>query len=152
MKITGTRFGDIDFSPTDLVFFKGGLIGFPELHEFVVVSHKEDSPFRWLQSVQEPALAFLCATPEAFVEEYNPALEPDVVEALALTETTERRLLTTATIPSGQPSAMTLNLAAPILINAETRSALQFVLDDDAYNVKHRVFPQADLAGEKVAA
>ena len=151
MKLSGTRFGDIEFGPSDVVFFKEGLIGFPALHEFVIISHKEESPFRWLQSVQEPAVAFLCAVPQHFIETYNPALTTSVVESLKLTEDTDRFVLTTASIPKGKPEDMTLNLAAPILVNAKTRSALQFVLEDEAYTVKHRVFPEAKVK-EKVAA
>jgi flagellar assembly factor FliW len=151
MQLTGTRFGDIEFGPNDVLFFKQGLIGFPNLQEFVLISHKDDSPFRWLQSVQETSMAFLCAVPQHFVPEYNPDLSTSVVEALKLEEDTDRYVLTTASIPKGQPDGMTLNLAAPILVNANTRSALQFVLDDEAYTVKHRVFPTAKVK-QKVAA
>lgn len=151
MKITGTRFGEIEFSPNDVLFLKEGLIGFPAMQEFVLISHKEASPFRWMQSVQDPSMAFLCALPQHFVQDYNPELPKGVVEALTLDETTERYVLTTATIPPGRPDDMTLNLAAPILVNANTRSALQFVLEDEAYTVKHRVFPEAKVK-ERVAA
>jgi len=151
MKLTGTRFGEIDFGPSDVVFFKEGLIGFPEMKEFVLVSHKDDSPFRWLQSVQEPTIAFLCAVPQHFVPDFNPTLTIAVAEALKLKGETERFVLTTASIPAGHPESMTLNLAAPILVNAKTRSALQFVLEDEAYTVKHRVFPEAKVS-QKVAA
>lgn len=151
MKLTGTRFGEIEFGPADVLFFKEGLIGFPGLQEFILLNHKEESPFRWLQSVQEPGVAFLCAVPQHFVPSYNPPLASDAVNALKLTDTTDRFVLTTAAIPKGHPEDMTLNLAAPILVNAKTRSALQFVLEDEAYTVKHRVFPEAKVK-EKVAA
>lgn len=151
MKLSGTRFGEIEVTPNDVLFFKEGLIGFPGLQEFVLISHKEESPFRWLQSVQEPTLAFLCAIPQHFIPTYNPVLTSAVVETLKLTEKTDRFVLTTAAIPKGLPSEMTLNLAAPILVNAKTRSALQFVLEDEAYTVKHRVFPEAKVKQEVAA-
>ena len=151
MKLTGTRFGDIEFGPAEVLFMRDGLIGFPQLQEFVLISHKDDSPFRWLQSVQEPAVAFLCAIPQHYLPTYNPSLPASVVEGLKLTEDTERYVLTTASIPRGMPNEMTLNLAAPILINAASRGAVQFVLDDEAYTVKHRVFPEAKV-NQKVAA
>ncbi|HVT11870.1 MAG TPA: flagellar assembly protein FliW [Fimbriimonadaceae bacterium] len=151
MKLTGTRFGEIDFGPTDVLFFKEGIIGFPLLQEFILLSHKDDSPFRWLQSVQEPGIAFLCVIPQHFVPDYNPELTHAVVESLKIEEDTERFVLTTASIPKGEPTKMTLNLAAPILVNARGRIALQFVLEDEAYTVKHRVFPEAKVK-EGVAA
>lgn len=152
MTLSGTRFGTIDFGPSDVIFFKTGLIGFPDLHEFVLISHKENSPFRWLQSIQEPGMAFLCALPQHFVAEYNPKLPNGVISELNLGAETERFLLSTASIPCGKPDDMTLNLAAPILVNAETQSALQFVLEDEAYTVKHRVFTEGRIVKEKVAA
>ena len=151
MILSGTRFGDLEFGPADVIFFKEGLIGFPQLKEFVLISHKDDSPFRWLQSIQEPSLAFLCAIPQHFVPNFNPSLAVTVVEALKLKEDTDRYVLTTATIPKGKPEETTINLAAPILVNAKTRSALQFVLDDEAYTVKHRVFQEATVKQEVAA-
>lgn len=151
MKLTGTRFGELEFGPSDVVFFKEGMIGFPKLQEFILISHREESPFRWLQSVQEPALAFLCAIPQHYLPDFNPVLSSSVIEALKLTEETERFILTTAAIPQGKPNEMTLNLAAPILVNANSRSAIQFVLEDEAYTVKHRVFPETKVK-QRVAA
>ncbi|HTQ09211.1 MAG TPA: flagellar assembly protein FliW [Fimbriimonadaceae bacterium] len=151
MTLSGTRFGDIEFGPADVIFFKEGLIGFMELKEFVLISHRDNSPFRWLQSVQEPTIAFLCAIPQHFVPNFNPRLGAAVVDALQLEDDTERYVLTTATIPKGKPEEMTINLAAPILVNANTRSALQFVLDDEAYTVKHRVFQEATVKQEVAA-
>lgn len=152
MTLNGTRFGDIEFGPADVLFFKDGLIGFPELNEFVLLSHKEDSPFRWLQSIREPALAFLCVLPNHFIPEYNPALKKDVVVELGLKPSTDRFILCTASIPKGKPEEMTMNLTAPILVNANTQTALQFVLEDEAYTIRHRVFPEGQKQGEKVAA
>lgn len=152
MTLSGTRFGDLEFSPTDVLFFKEGLIGFTTLHEFVLISHKDDSPFRWIQSIQEPAVAFLCALPNHYFPDYNPALSHEVVNALGLTEETNRFILATATIPAGKPGDMTLNLAAPILVNADNQTALQCVLEDEAYTIKHRVFPEAQKVSPEMAA
>ncbi len=151
MKLIGTRFGEIDFGPTDVIFFKRGLIGFDGLHEFVLICPRPDSAFRWLQSVQEPGIAFLCALPGRYIPNYNPSIGSEVVEALDIDEETERFLLTTASIPQGKPEELSLNLAAPILVNALTRTALQFVVEDEAYTVRHRVFPEAKISA-KVAA
>ncbi len=149
MNLSGTLFGDIEFGPSDVIIFKDGLIGLPNLQEFVLVHHKDGSPFRWLQSVQVPAKAFLCAIPQHFVKDYDPVVGRAAAKALGLTDKTNRLILATASIPSGKPSDMTLNLAAPILINADTHAACQVVLEGEAYTVKHRVFPEAK---KKVAA
>lgn len=59
MKLEGTRFGTIEFAEEDLVTLPDGMIGFSEFNQFVIVNTKDESPFRWLQSLEEPKLAFL---------------------------------------------------------------------------------------------
>jgi len=152
MTIQGTRFGTIDYISEDVVHFAEGLIGFSALQHFVLLATKEGSPFRWLQSVDQPAVAFLVSDPNVYVESYHPVIADDLALQLELDEATPTILYTTVTIPPGNPQDMTLNLAAPIVINARSRQAKQLVLDDHAYTIRHRVFPAADLPGEKQAA
>ena len=152
MILTGTRFGDIEYTDEDIVHFSDGLIGFPNSHRYVVLSVKENSPFRWLQSLDEPALAFLCADPERYVADYSPLISERHARALEMTSETPYLLLCTAAIPRGKPEEMTLNLAGPIVVNAELRKGRQIVLEDGAYTIRHRVFPQAERVREAVAA
>lgn len=138
MTLSGTRFGAIDFQTDDVIRFDGGLIGFAALCEFLLVDHKPESPFKWLQSVDEPGLAFLVTEPSRFVPEYPSTIGDDFV-------------LATVAIPVGRPDDMTLNLAGPILIHEASRTGKQVVLDDESYTVKHRVFAEGS-AGVKAAA
>ena len=146
MKIDGTRFGTIEYQHEDVLTFPEGLIGFPELCQYVLVCTKDGSPFRWLQSVEEPALAFLVADPAHYVPDYAPEMPASTIKALKLTDLTVRLVFATAAIPAGNPSGLTLNLAAPIVINAESREALQVVVEDPAYTMRYKVFEKADQA------
>jgi flagellar assembly factor FliW len=146
------RFGAIEVTPEDVITFPDGLLGFPECTRFVVIRHKEGSPFRWLQSVQHPELAFLIVDPVHLVPDYAPLMEEQVADDLGLTEGTPRLVYTIVTIPPGNPQAMTLNLAGPIVINGVTRIARQLVLTDERYGTKHGVCDQPDHAGESDAA
>lgn len=144
-EITETRFGRIEFLDEDVVTFEEGLVGFPELNTFLLLSTKENSPFRWLQSLEAPAMAFLVVDPEGFVPNYSP---PNPFEA----NPESVLVYTTATIPHGKPDEMTLNLAGPIFIEALSRLGKQSVLDDEAYTIKHRVMVQPVDAEERAAA
>ncbi|MFX7895014.1 flagellar assembly protein FliW, partial [Acinetobacter baumannii] len=62
-EITTTRFGVVPYTDEDVITFEDGLVGFPTFSRYVVICPREDSPFRWLQSLEEPALAFLVAEP-----------------------------------------------------------------------------------------
>jgi flagellar assembly factor FliW len=152
MNIEGTRFGTIEFTEEDVVLFPEGLVGFSRLHRHVLVNPKPNSPFRYLQSLEEPGLAFLVTDPTVYMPDYDPKVDEGIAKSLELAAETPRLLFTTVSIPHGHPEDMTVNLAAPIVINLLTRKAKQIVLDDQAYTIKHRVFQPAVQAGEKQVA
>ena len=63
MQITTPRFGTIDYDKDDVISFPTGLVGLPQLVEFVLIEHKEGTPYRWLQCLTDPEMAFLTADP-----------------------------------------------------------------------------------------
>lgn len=145
--IETTRFGKVDYAAEDVVRFEHGLLGFEDKREFVLIQHKE-TPYRWLQSVEDGPLAFLVVDPGLFLADYAPEVPTSLADELGLTEESPRLVYTIVTIPQGKPQEMTLNLAGPILVNAESGQAKQVVLDTEEYPLKHRVFPEASKGGE----
>jgi flagellar assembly factor FliW len=152
MIVENTRFGDVEYSADDIIEFVDGPVGFSGCREFLLLNHKHNSPYRWLQSLEDRNLAFLLAFPEALVPNYNPELGSAVEEELEIMEGTPLLVLTTVNIPSGKPEEATLNLLAPVVINGATMKAKQVILFDDAYTVKHRVYAASNRVAEKVAA
>ena len=152
MRLQGTRFGNVEFDAEDILAFPEGLIGFPSLKHYVLLTPKADSPFRWIQSVEEPSTAFLLAEPLRFFSDYAPELSEEECQALAISETTARLVYVTVSIPPGKPSEMTVNLLAPIVLNLETRTGKQVILLDDAYTIKHRVLQAESKDAETIAA
>lgn len=137
--LTGTRFGAIEFEDLDVVTFGEGLIGFPGLRQFLLLAQGEDSPFQWLQSIDEPGLAFLVTDPTFFVESYEPELEDAQADLLGLSDETPRLLRTTVRLIGRPAEEVSLNLAAPIVLNLERRIGKQVVFDNEAYNIRHTV-------------
>lgn len=134
------RFGQIECKDSDLVTFRQGLVGFPDRTRFMLIQHDPESPFHWLQSVEDGNLAFLVADPAIFVKDYAPEMPDATAEFLELKEDTPRLVYTIVNIPRGQTSEMTINLAGPIIVNVETGEATQVILEDDSYSIRHRVF------------
>ncbi len=152
MTLSNTRFGEIEYSADDIITFADGVIGFPNNTQFLLLNHKPNTPFRWLQSIEDSGLAFLVAFPEVIAPGYAPEIENSIAQELELTEETPQMVLTTVTIPPGRPEEMTTNLLGPIIINGATMQAKQVILTDEAYTVKHRVFATTERIAEKVAA
>lgn len=151
MKLDNTRFGSIEFEEIDIIDFRDGLIGFPESKRYLILNAKEESPFRWLQSIEQPTLAFLVVEPGAYLNAYAPEVAVEVATELGLCEDRPALVYTTAAIPPGKPEELTLNLAAPIVINPENRIAAQVVIEDPSYTIRHRVFQDA-VTDERLAA
>src|SRR5690554_4086507 len=98
MKIESTRFGTIEITEEDILHFPLGIPGFLHEKEFVLLPHGEDSPFSFLQSVNEPNLSFLLVEPFAFFQDYEFRLDDSVVKEMELTEDNPPQVLVIATV------------------------------------------------------
>lgn len=126
-----TRFGEVEYDPDNLLVFPAGLIGFPTLRSFIVMPNRKQGPLFWIQSVDEPEIAFVLTDPTNFFLDYT--VKPDTAErcALQIDETDECFVLTVVTVPPDQK--ITLNLAAPVLFAPKTNRAIQVILENTEY-------------------
>lgn len=140
MTITTKLFGEIEVDEKKKITFVQGIIGFPELKDFLLIHDSEsEGGIRWMQSVQEPAFAMPVIDPLVVAPDYNPCIEDDLL--IPLGETTEGNtlVLVTITVPHDL-TKMTVNLKAPIVINGDTRKANQIITDDERYVVKFPIY------------
>lgn len=63
MELHGTRFGTLEFEEEDIIHLKEPLLGFPLSHRFLLFPYSEMSSYLWLQSLDEPEIAFLVLNP-----------------------------------------------------------------------------------------
>ncbi len=140
--IDSTRFGTIEVDEEAVITFSQGLFGFENYRRFVVLCLDEKSPFRWLQSMEEPSLAFVVIEPRHFMPDYAPTISDADAEALGLDEETPYLIFVVVTIPPGKPEQMTANLMGPIIVNAATRMARQVIVEDDGYSTKHSILAE----------
>ncbi len=140
--IDSTRFGRIEVDEEAVITFSQGLFGFEGYRRFVILRLDEKSPFRWLQSLEEPSLAFVVIEPRHFMPDYAPTISDADVEALQLREDTPYLTFVIVTIPPGKPEEMTANLMGPIIINAATRMARQVIVEDEHYSTKHSILQE----------
>ncbi|MEL7633398.1 flagellar assembly protein FliW [Sporomusa sphaeroides] len=141
MRIKSTRFGELDITESQLIKFPHALPGFPEEKEFALLPYQPDSPFFFLQSLNEPDLAFVIAQPFGFFPDYSFALDDTVAAELGLSDDNKPKIFNIIRIPE-KAEEMTANLLAPILVNSHTGKAIQIVLEKSRYTVRHLLFPQ----------
>ena len=99
--------------------------GFPAHRRFVMVRLDEDGLLYALTSVDDPELRFLVAPPSPMFPDYRPEIGDDSLELIG--RPTEDQLLVLLVITAGEQET-SANLLAPIVINQETRQAVQVVL------------------------
>ena len=96
-----------------------------------MLDHDTDAPFKWLQCVEEPQLAFVILDPALFKPDYQVTITTDALIEIQKQESDEISIVTILTIPSDDPTAVTANLRGPLVMNHRTRLCKQLVLPED---------------------
>ena len=143
MLIETTRFGKVEIDGNRVITFRDGLLGFPKHRRFALIQTAENNVFLWMQSVDDPALAFLVCDPLAFVSDFQAQIRPDDVKSLELRDLTDCRVLVIVNKTGGY---LTANLLGPLVIGAHSLLARQMVLSDKRYRTRHRLMPADALA------
>ena len=133
MKINTVRFGDIEIDENRIFEFVLPIIGFNELKKFIILDLNKDNFFKWLQSVEDPALAFPIVSVFSMDVDYSIDLPDNVVESLKIKDVESLLVMNVASIPQNNPQGTTINLLAPIVFNVEELLAGQVILSGSGY-------------------
>ena len=140
MKVNTARFGEIDVADERIFEFVLPIIGFNELKKFVILDINKDSFFKWLQSVEDPELAFPIVSVFSMNEDYALDIPDTVVDALKIQDVESVLVMNIASIPQDNPQGTTLNLLAPLVFNVNTQLAGQVILSGSGYDVSFPLF------------
>ena len=135
MKIKTTRFGTIHIEREKTIDMPFGMLGFPDKKKFIILKHRENSPFYWYQSVDDPTLAFVITSPFFFKPDYKIDIK-DVLKEMSWTgngKADHLEIYIVVNIPKGLPQKMTGNFIGPILVNNKVRQAVQIVISNSPY-------------------
>ncbi len=81
-----TRFGEVEYDENRLLHFPSGLIGLPNLHDFIVMPNQKEGPLFWIQSVDDPQMAFVLTDPTNFFLDYRVLPEKEDRDMLQIKE------------------------------------------------------------------
>ncbi|MBA4397179.1 MAG: flagellar assembly protein FliW [Syntrophus sp. (in: bacteria)] len=138
MRISTSRFGEIEVKESEWIVFKGAILGFESRSRYVLLIQDNSTPLWWLQSVDDPDLAFVVADPCVLKPDYNPVIDEGDLAFLGIKTIEDIALLAIVTVRS-HPFRVTANLRAPILINVAQRTANQVILHDPDYPIQFDV-------------
>lgn len=134
MLIETTRFGPIQVDDTKLMTFQDGVLGFPRHRRFALIQTAPDPAFFWMQSVEDPNLAFVVCDPLLFVPDYQVPIRKDDVATLDLRDLRDCQVLVIVNKVNGD---LTANLLGPLVIGAHSLQGRQLVLSDKRYGTRH---------------
>ena len=142
MLINTKHFGEIEIDEKGIVFFDGGLPGFEELRKFaLLMQEKDNTPFHWLQSIEDPGIAFVIVNPLELKKDYDIEVNDLVLDSIGIEKPEDILVYSIVVIPQ-DIKKISMNLKAPIIINKEKRKGIQTVLDTDRYSVRHFILEE----------
>jgi len=144
MKVATTRFGEIELREEDIITFKRGLIGFPDFKRYVIIDHPGGGPFKWLQAVDAPQLAFAITDPLIFFPDYRVPVAMEDLEEIRITNAEDGVVVVILVVPR-DPYGITANLQGPVVINMKDRLGMQLVLNVPEYTTKHLIFKKEEV-------
>lgn len=139
METIKTRFGDILVDTDKAVYFQRGLLGVPDKFQFQLTTFPSPKmqQFSLLQSLDDAGLSFITLP----IELNNTLIAADDLRAAAndmqIPEPNLLTLLIVSVHRGIDQVKISVNLRAPLLIDTQRRSGVQYVFPQDHYKVQH---------------
>ena len=134
MDVRTTRFGVIQIAEDRVITFPKGLLGFPQARRYCLLEPGDDACFFWLQSLDDPGLAFVVTDPALFVQDYSVPIRPEQMGEMKLSRLEDAQVFV---IVNKVESQLTGNLQGPLVINTLTREGEQMVLAEKRWTTRH---------------
>ena len=103
------------------------------------LDNSSPSGLNFLVSLDEPAFMMPVVPAIAVKPDYSPSITADIEKAIGPLTEDNLLILVTMTIPS-DITQMTVNLNAPIIVNDESRKAIQAMVENDGYDIKYPIY------------
>lgn len=143
MIVKTLHFDHVEIADEEVLSFSEGIYAFEDIKEFVILKQDDDEgPIFWLQAIKDENLCFLIMDPRIVIDDYKPDIPEEILKKLEVTSEDYLRYFVIAVTPKNLNDT-TVNLKSPIIINSENNVAMQVILDNNDYSIRHRVFEQS---------
>ena len=143
MPICQTKFhGALTYEPEQVLHIPGGLFGFSQETEFLLLELPSVRPMAFLQSVRSANLCFISLPAQVIEGEYQLSISGLDLQALGYSESAPpvmgKDVLCLALLTVGERQAATANLLAPIVIDIARHHGRQVIVEAP-YSHQHPV-------------
>lgn len=138
MRIQTKYLGDVELNEEQVINFLGGLPGFINETNFILLDLPGNPVFQILQSITSAEIAFVVTNPYHFNGAYAFELDRNVKENLKIRSEADVTVFSIVTLNDPFENS-TLNLKAPIIINPTSKLGKQYILNEDDYSTKSSI-------------
>ena len=148
MRLQTKYFGEIDCPEEDLLHVPEGLFGFEEEKEFFLLPFEDsEGTLLCFQSTATPGLAFVAMNPFSLKPDYAPRLTTPELKAMGV-ERSEDLCFYALCVVRSPVAESTVNLRCPVAVNDRKGLAMQVILDDGQYHMRHLLSEFGGRKGE----
>ena len=130
--------GTVQYSKDEVLSFPQGLLGYFKYKNYILASHKDFDPFKWMISIDNHEIGFPLVDPLLFCPDYSPNITKRDLNELSAENPQSLEMYSIVTM-NHDPSLASANLSGPVLLNLRKKIGKQLVLLDDRYSTKHRI-------------
>jgi flagellar assembly factor FliW len=132
------RFGELEYQEQDVITLSDGLVGMPNLKNWIILDMGDDVPLKWFQSLDRGDFGFPVTQPYLFHDDYDIKLnKPDLIR-MGSTDSSEVVTLIITTIHPGG-AKVTGNMLAPLVVDTETRRGMQLTIEDTRFGLRQEI-------------
>ena len=128
MEVQTARFGFVEYAADDVLRFPEGLPGLAGCRDWVILAGRHGDAVAWMQCVSHPEVALAVVAPRRFVPGYQLRVAPRELEPLWLDSLESAWVLA---IVSRTERSLSVNLKAPVVVNARRRLGRQVIGNGD---------------------
>ena len=137
MNINAKYFGPISYEEKELIHIINGLIGFESYNEYLPIPFQEgDDSLISLQCLEDEDLSFILMNPFSICQDYSPKLSDRELKELGAESADDISYYVISVIRESVAQS-TVNLKAPLAVNAINRQAKQVILEQAEYTFRH---------------
>lgn len=140
------HFGEIEIDDSLAVTFEDGLPGFEKVKKFTFIYQEDDTLFAWMQSIDEPNLAFAVVDPFSIKKDYDVVIDDETLRRLEIENSEDVQIFAIVVIPE-DVKKISMNLKAPVIVNRKKGKGMQRILDTDKYTVRHYILEELQGQG-----
>lgn len=137
MNINAKYFGEISYEENESINIINGLFGFESYEKYLPIPfNEEDDSLISLQSLENETLSFILMNPFMICPEYSPEISEQDLKELGA-DTVDDLSFYVISVIRDSADKSTVNLKAPLVVNALNRKAKQIMLDHPKYTFRH---------------